>query len=93
MVESIFKWVFLFASAWAFIFAYGMAEDLIRQWRRGRRSTKERSVPGISLRGVTHFDACYAPGAKIIIKREGASGTGGEYKQVLTRYAPGAAAR
>lgn len=45
------------------------------------------------LRGVTHFDAYYAPGAKIIIKREGASGTGGEYKQVLIRYTPGAAAR
>lgn len=45
------------------------------------------------LRGVTHFDAYYAPAAKITIKREGASGTGGENKRVLIRYTPAASAR
>ena len=42
MAETIFKWIFLFASACALIFSYGIVEDLIRQGLRSCRSKKMR---------------------------------------------------
>lgn len=41
---TLFWWVYLFAIACAFLFAYTMAEDLIRQWLRERRKRKAKPV-------------------------------------------------
>jgi len=48
MAETIFLWVVLFTSACAFIFSYGIAEDLIRQWLRDRRSRKLGESPPLA---------------------------------------------
>jgi hypothetical protein len=42
MAETIFWWLFLFASACVFIFGYAMVEDLVRQWRSNRRTKTHR---------------------------------------------------
>lgn len=47
MAEMIFWWFFIAACVFGFIFAFGMLEDLIRQWRRDR-SKGEGFSPAVS---------------------------------------------
>jgi len=47
MPETIFWWVFTLAGVFAFFFSYGMVEDLIRQWLRGRQTSKPNLTPTI----------------------------------------------
>ena len=61
MPETIFWWVFTLAGVFAFFLSYGMVEDLIRQWLRGRQTTKQKPTLTTTdnspdLSGNGHFD-------------------------------------
>lgn len=45
MAERIFWWVFVLASASAFIMGWEMVKDLVRSWRRGEFSERRKSGP------------------------------------------------
>ena len=41
MAETIFWWVFIFACVLGFFLSYGMVEDLLCKWVRGRQARKQ----------------------------------------------------
>ena len=47
MAETIFWWVFIFACVLGFFLSYGMVEDLLHNWVRGRQARKEETRKGI----------------------------------------------
>jgi len=53
MTERILWGLFLFTCIFAFFFGYGIVENLIRKWTRGRQIRRQKAAPRI-------FDNCPA---------------------------------